>query len=438
MTTQKLLFLGADTSTEDAVKYAKSLGVYTIVTDYQPTERVPSKQIADEAWMIDVADTDALEYRCKKDAITAVFAGNHEFCIDQCGKLCNRLNLPFYASNDGWKATRDKVFYKEICTECGLATPPWIRLTEEMDLDNLKKLRFPIIVKPTDSNAGQGVAVVRSLDGVKPALMNALKYSVSKEVIAEEFIDGDELYVSCYIYNGKVYFLGLNENIPTHFNGRANFGLIAHSGRFNEYIKQEAVPYFNRVVERLGCKEGACVFQCIHRNGFFYHYEMGFRLDGVRTWRHHHRVYGTDELKLMVELALGITHEEKIKAFYNPREEYVLSAGCFIWAKPGQIKRITGLDRLYKRSDTVFLLDKFKEGDIVLKQNNMRSIAYYFIVYGDSQKELDEKINEVTSELKMVDQQGNNMLIYRNDYYKAWSCRMKNKVIAKAGFQRGE
>lgn len=115
-------------SAEDAIRYAKAKGIYTILTDYRPVDKVPAKQLADEAWMIDVADLDALEKRCREEKVTAAFAGNQGFCIDQCKILCARLGLPFYANNDGWRATRDKVFYKNICTKCGLDTPKWIWL----------------------------------------------------------------------------------------------------------------------------------------------------------------------------------------------------------------------------------------------------------------------------------------------------------------------
>ena len=38
MKSKKLLFLGIDTSTGDAIEYAKSKNIYTIVTDYNSPE----------------------------------------------------------------------------------------------------------------------------------------------------------------------------------------------------------------------------------------------------------------------------------------------------------------------------------------------------------------------------------------------------------------
>ncbi len=431
MPAKKLLFLGADTSTEDAIRHAKSIGIYTIVTDYNPKEKMPAKQLADEAWMIDVANTDAIEKRCREEAVTAVFAGNHEFCLDQCKTLADRLGLPFYGNNDGWKATRNKAFFKKVCQECGTNVPPWILLTENTGLDEISKLEFPIIVKPTDSCAQQGLSVVRDPADLMPAYKKALAFSGDHEVIAEEYIDGDELLIFTYVHRGKLFLLGVIELFKTEINGRQNFAFGPDFGRYNQYVKERIMPGLQRIVQRLGCKEGACLFQSIYRKGVMYNIELGYRLDGVRTWRRHRRIYKTDELELMVDLALGIVDEKKILALSEPRDDNTPGTAYVLWAKPGTIKRITGLQELYARPDIIIQVDKFKEGDTVTLQDNMRSIAYCLTVYADSQSGLDEKIKEINRNLHMYDEQGNDMLIYLNDYYETWSARMAKGLETK-------
>ena len=47
---KKLLFLGVSTDTQDALAYAKSKGIYTIVTDYNSPEKSIEKQYADDFW----------------------------------------------------------------------------------------------------------------------------------------------------------------------------------------------------------------------------------------------------------------------------------------------------------------------------------------------------------------------------------------------------
>ncbi len=426
MNHSKLLFLGADTSTEDAVKYAQSLGVYTIVTDYMPNEKVPAKQLADEAWMIDVADIDALESKSREEAVTAVFAGNHEFCLDQCKELCSRLGLPFYASDDGWRASRDKMFYKEICEECGLAVPKWIRLKEDTNLDELSGLHFPLVIKPTDSCAGQGISVVRHPNEVTEAYWKALTYSACKEVIAEEFIDGEEMFIVTYIHEGKMMWIGRFEFFSTDEDNKRK----AHFGRFNPRGGKETIPLFEKVTRRLGCREGECLFQCVYKDGILYNLELGHRLDGVRSWRQIKQIYGISPLELMVDHALGIFHEGETVFGALPEDGDLISINYYLWIKPGHIERITGLKELYEKDDLIFLLDNYREGSIVQNQDNMRSIAYMIIVCGREHTELSEKIEEINETLHVYDSHGNDMLIYINDFGKVWKDRMTSGVYA--------
>ena len=104
-------------------EYAKSKNVYTIATDFFSPEIKKEKKAADEYWMIDVADFEALKMRCIEEGVTNIYAGNHEFCLDQCKRLCQELGFPFYASDAGWTAARDKGLYKEECRKAGLLTP---------------------------------------------------------------------------------------------------------------------------------------------------------------------------------------------------------------------------------------------------------------------------------------------------------------------------
>ena len=424
MDNSKLLFLGADTSTEDAVKYAQSLGVYTIVTDYRQKEKVPAKLLADEAWMIDVADMDALEHRSREEGVTAVFAGNHEFCLDQCKELCARLGLPFYASDDGWKASRDKIFYKEICEECGLAVPKWIRLKEDTAPEKISQLHFPLVIKPTDSCAGQGISVIRHPDEVKEAYRNALAYSAGKEVIAEEFIDGDEMFIGTYVHEGKMMWMGRFEFFSTDQVNKRR----AHFGRFNPQGGKETIPGYAKVTRRLGCKEGECLFQCVYKDGILYNLELGYRLDGVRSWRQLKPLFGISPLELMVDYALGITHEGETVFGSLPADG--LSICYYLWTRPGQIERITGLKELYARDDLIFLLDNYREGGIVRDQDNMRSIAYMIVVCGSDDTELAQKIRQINETLHMYNTNGNDMLIHIDNFSEVWKSRMTSGIYA--------
>ena len=76
---KKLLMLGTSYGTCEMLRYAKSIGVHTIVTDYNEPEHSLGKQISDEYWMINTGDLDTLEAKCREEGVNAVVCGISEF-----------------------------------------------------------------------------------------------------------------------------------------------------------------------------------------------------------------------------------------------------------------------------------------------------------------------------------------------------------------------
>lgn len=95
---KKLLVLGGADVHVKIVQAAKSMGVYTIVTDYHLPERSPAKQIADEYWMLSFADVDAIVKRCREEKVDGVLA----YCIDSVQipyqQVCESLGLPCFGN----------------------------------------------------------------------------------------------------------------------------------------------------------------------------------------------------------------------------------------------------------------------------------------------------------------------------------------------------
>ena len=131
MNNHKLLILGSDFVTISVVKEAKKLGVYVIVADLM--QNSPTKEEADEAWLISTTDIDLLEQKCKEEKVTAIMFGASDFNIENARVLCRRLNLPIYCDNDSsWKAARNKSVFKEFCKQTGAPVAKDYYITDNM------------------------------------------------------------------------------------------------------------------------------------------------------------------------------------------------------------------------------------------------------------------------------------------------------------------
>lgn len=97
------------------------------------------------------------------------------------------------------KMAMDKVKSKEVFKLNGLPTPDFrvLRRGRSIQLESiisrLGSLPFPMVVKPSCNGSSMGVTIVRSIEGLVPALEEAFRYDDT--VLLEEYVKGRELTV---------------------------------------------------------------------------------------------------------------------------------------------------------------------------------------------------------------------------------------------------
>ena len=96
----------------------------------------------------------------------------------------------------------DKNISKKIIRYEGVETPDWIHLTniEELNLDELDKMGYPVVVKPNSGGSSVGVKIVYDQDTIKSSIAEVFKWDA--EVIIEKYVKGEE--ITCSILNGKL------------------------------------------------------------------------------------------------------------------------------------------------------------------------------------------------------------------------------------------
>ena len=88
---------------------------------------------------------------------------------------------------------------------------------------------------------------------------------------------------------------------------------------------------------------------------------------------------------------------------------------CTVWVllKGGQIKSIEGVENIKADDNIHFVLERFKEGDVVEESflGTERQVYARIYLVEDSIKEVNQKIEKIKSLLKIKDTQGNNMIL---------------------------
>ena len=107
---KRLLFMGATDMMKSAVILAKSMGITTIVVDYN--EKSPAKAFADKSYLVSTANIDEILKICKKEGIDGVFFGYSELNQYYTLDICTKLNLPFYADKNQINILANKKNFK--------------------------------------------------------------------------------------------------------------------------------------------------------------------------------------------------------------------------------------------------------------------------------------------------------------------------------------
>lgn len=96
----------------------------------------------------------------------------------------------------------DKNISKKMIRYEGIQTPDWIHLSnmEELQLDELDKMGYPLVVKPNSGGSSVGVKIVYDKDSLLSSLSDVFAWD--SEIVIEKYIKGEE--ITCSIFDGKL------------------------------------------------------------------------------------------------------------------------------------------------------------------------------------------------------------------------------------------
>lgn len=96
----------------------------------------------------------------------------------------------------------DKNMSKKMIRYESIQTPDWIHLSkmEELQLDKIDKMGYPLVVKPNSGGSSVGVKIVYDNDSLLSSVEDVFKWD--SEVVIEKYIKGEE--ITCSILDGKL------------------------------------------------------------------------------------------------------------------------------------------------------------------------------------------------------------------------------------------
>lgn len=293
---KRILFLGASYFQLRPIKYAKAQGYYVITCDNRPDN--PGHALADESYDVSTTDKESVLKLALRLGINGIVAYASDPAAPTAAYVAEFMGLqgnPYLAvltmtHKDLWRKFQDREFFNH----------PKL-LNDTSDIINT----FPIVVKPVDSSGSKGVTILQGIKGMNHAIQEAVKYSIRKEVIFEEYIplEGYQVAGDGFVVDGKLAFTGfMNE----HFE---KDGIVPVGESFpyvgSKEIQKKIHEEVQSAISILEFRHGALNFDIRVLADTVYLMEIGPRAGGNLIADVIYESTGVDLAEYVVKAALG-------------------------------------------------------------------------------------------------------------------------------------
>lgn len=420
---KKLLVMDNSALGACAVKRAKELGIKTIVANFYPIEKSASKQIADETVAVDISNIDAMVALVKEKQIDGIFVGWTDSHLPFYAEICRRTGLPCCGTKEQFEIlSNDKRLFKELCEKYGVPVPKIYRLTMDFSPEDLKKITYPVIVKPADESGSRGIRKCNCEEELIRNYKWLHSYSKSKKIFVEQYIDSPHEIFLHYTVQDGIFSLssGFMKHRAMSENGVAASAILhVFSPSYIQLYKNTVEPAVIRMFTGLGIKNGMVMLQGFVDNEKFYFYESGLRMGGEQFYVFSSILNGINALDLMIEFSItGKMTSARAVELDNP----IFGKSCvnyYITLNSGTITKISGVEVVEKMPQVLQLTQFKKIGDLISQTNSLDRVIYRLHVMDDTPDKLARTLEKISNLIKITDENGKEMQIEHLSYERA-------------------
>lgn len=400
---KKLLFIRGGFHKEFAYKTFLSSGNEMIMMDVPESMQI---SLADYQYLIpDINNQEEMYHVAKKIYDEIGFDGVVTFMnspIPVVGKLSDELGFDYFTENTGGVLSNKYDFRKLLSkiNKTNIAYSQIFALKDVIDFscDN----GFPFVLKPTDTASSRGVSIIYNKDQIEDAFNMAMKCSINKMLIAEEYINGEEHCAEILVVKGKAFVLGVSKKIIDDETNTIELMDITPAPKYDE-IYPKITTIMQEVVETLEIHNWLLHVEFKYLDGNIEIIELNPRAAGANLLESEWHLKGINPYELLFKVALK---EEIDCAELNIQigKEYSSCTVFYSFISPkkeGIIEEIEGITELNEalRPRERFNLF-YKKGDAIsvpTSNNDFRGTMYLF---GENYNEVIARAYEYESMLE--------------------------------------
>lgn len=404
-----LMVLGSMDEFVDLVRRAKKRGIRTIVCDGY--EDGPAKQIADEAYTIDVRNTDEIARLCLKCKVDGIIASFSDLLAECLVDIAAKAGLPCYASPDRFCILREKPLMKKMMDDLGIAYPKSAVVRKDSIAQDIASVGFPCVVKPVNGYGSRGIYVLDDVEQVAEHFDEIASYSSFDFILAEQYNDGYEINMMNWIVDGEPVVLGMadrekSQEVPCTV---PHVSRIVQPSLFAESVYEEARSIVKRVAKYVGISTGPVSMQFFYTPG-----------EGIEVCEIAGRLLGYEHE--LITLAGGLSIEELLLDYVYDREAmrerlrgYTpflprCSAGHYFHAYENEIAEVYAASRIASLPGVVEVKEYYRPGERVSHGVGAKPYAVRCYAVSDDRPTMDSISRKIFEQVEVIGSDGAEML----------------------------
>lgn len=412
---KKLLVLGGTRISCEIIKKAKDMGLIVGVADYNSIENSPGKQICDYSHLVDVTNVDLVVDLINNEKYDGVITGFSDMLLPYYAEICEKSGKYCYATKEQFEIFTEKNKYKHLLRKFSIPTVEEYRVDSNNVESTINNIRYPVLVKPSDSSGSRGITICRNHNELKSAFSKALKYSKNCEILVERYMEGREATVFWIFQDGKYHLMALgNRHVKNNQKGVIPLPVgytypSVYLTKYEEIIADKCKEMFKYI----GIKNGMMFMQCKIENDLCVVYDIGYRLTGSLEYNNIEDTCGFNPLEMMIYYSItGKMHEKDISEIVDPRFGGKYGFNVSTLSAPGLIETISGINETKEIDGVIDCVPAHLSGEEItdkmkglLSQITVRTLGTV-----DSQVELYPKMKKIEETIKIISNGRNNTL----------------------------
>jgi len=245
---KKILFIAGGIWQKSFVQYLKNKGNHISIVNPVST---PTTELCDYHLECDVNNSEEIEKFILDKNPDIITSDQSDISTAIVSSLSYKFNLPCNPPSVIRKFT-DKYEIFNFASSIGVRVPKTKLVKSLIDVLDFD-CEFPIIIKPVDSTMSRGFVKINSSKDVDEDLLaHSLKFSKSKTLVAQEFIDGDMVTLEGVCSGSKHRTLAVSRKRKEEYFKAGIVSDVRYPADYDYKFLDEIISLNDRYVEESG------------------------------------------------------------------------------------------------------------------------------------------------------------------------------------------